>query len=151
MNFSGFDVSVPDPDPVILLLMLVLGLVMAFFGAKIIRTLAMAIGAFIGLVLALYISVWFLDTIGNLGLGNTLCILIAAVIGMIVGALLGEGILHYMIAAFFAQIALSVASLFTENLLVLLIVGLVVFLLVLFIIEEVLAVITALFGGALVG
>ena len=137
-------------DYVAILIMIILGLVLAFFGKRIMETIAFIIGALIGAALALIFAPGLHPYVDQY-LSLELWILIVVIIGALIGGYLGQSLMYGMISMMVAGVCAATALFLTGNRLTALIVGLVTLVIMWFIVEKFLAAMTALLGGCLVG
>lgn len=136
---------------VALLIMIILGLVLAFFGKRILETIAFIIGALIGAALGLYLAPQTHSYVVQYIESLTIWTIILVVIGSLIGGYLGQSLMYGMISMMVAGICASVAFLITNNALITLIVFFIVLVIMWFLVEKFLAAMTALLGGCLVG
>lgn len=131
---------------------ILIGLALAFFGKRILETIAFIIGAIVGANLAYLIAInpQVQDYVTDYMSGNV-CIIIAVIIGALIGGYLGKSFMYGMIMLMVAGSCAYVASIVTQDRLVILIVFIVAIIIMWFIVEQFLAVVTALLGGCLVG
>ena len=134
-----------------IIILLLLGLVIAFFGKKIMETLAFIIGAIIGAGLAMSLAPRLHPYVEEY-IPMDICIIIAVIIGALIGGFLGRAFMYGMISFFVASIFSGIAySLSNENYIVTIIVFIVVLVIMWFVVEKFLAVITAFLGACMVG
>jgi hypothetical protein len=136
----------------IFLILILVGLALAFFGKRIMETIAFIIGAIIGANLAYLIALnpRVQEYVADYMSGET-CIIIAVVIGALIGGYLGKSFMYGMISMMVAGSVAYVASFFTQNAVVILVVFFVALVIMYFLVEQFLAIVTALLGGCLVG
>lgn len=145
--------KLPKFDIITLILFLIIGLGMAFFGEKILKTIAFVIGAAIGALLA-YSTVTCFEL--YFGLNPIVCIILATLIGAILGGFLGIGMMYGMIAFYFGMIGFIIGivafgALNITGFIIAIIIGVIFFVVMSIFIEQFLAISTAIFGGILTG
>ncbi len=140
-----------DISSIPLLILLIVGLVLTFYGRRVLKTIAFLIGAIIGANLAYVIAI-------NIGprleeyLSLQFCIIIAVVLGAIIGGYLGMAFLKGMIAIFMGFIGYSIGVLILgEESFIPIVIGIVVFVIIWLLIDKFLSIITAILGACLVG
>ncbi len=137
-------------DILVLVILILLGLVLAFFGKRIMETLAFIIGAIIGALLALWLAPIIYPYVKEY-ISLNLCIIIAVIIGALIGGFLGKSLMYGMISLFVAGTISGVVLLLTDNGLIALITFFIALVIMWFIVEKFLAVMTAFLGGCMVG
>jgi len=127
------------------LILILIGLVVAYFGKTLFKVTAFLVGALAGGALGYFVAAW-------LGGGNVICMLAAVVIGAIVGGLLSlaiaEGIIALAVGGVFAWAAGLIVP---DNTVVAIIAFIIGFVIALIFMNKLLAAITGVLGGAMVG
>ena len=131
----------------IYIIIFVIGLVFAFWGAKLVKAIAGLIGAIIGSSFAILLASYFRDSLPN----EQGCILIAGIIGALIGAYLAMALMKMFICGFFGLIGFFIGLAFTSNIIVAIILAIVLAVIVSMVINQFLAIITAILGGLMVG
>ena len=136
----------------VFLILILVGLALAFFGKRIMETIAFIIGAIVGANLAYLVAInpQVQEYVADYMSGE-LCIIIAVIIGALIGGYLGQSFMYGMISMMVAGSVAYVASIFIENNIVILVVFFVALVIMYFLVEQFLAIVTALLGGCLVG
>jgi len=129
-------------------IMILIGLVFAFIGRDLLEKIAMIIGAIVGALLAYYFITIFEDYFEP---NEGICLIIGVILGAIIGAYLGRSMLHYLIASFLTGIIIMMVRVMTDDRTTLIIISIITFIIIILLIRQFLAVMTAIFGGALVG
>jgi hypothetical protein len=136
-----------------LVIFLILGILVAFFGKRIMETIAFVIGAMVGASLALmvvqYEGVQTLITDNNLD--PNICLVIAVIVGALIGGFLGRSFMYGLISMIVASTVSYVAFVLTGNEILSLIVFFVALVIMWFVVEKFLMVITAFMGACMVG
>jgi len=114
------------------------------------ETIAFIIGAIIGAALALSLAPYIHPYVEEY-MSLTLCVIIAVIIGALIGGFLGKSLMYGMISLLIAITCAGAVLPFTDNWLIPLIVFIIVLIIMWFIVEKFLAVVTALLGGCMVG
>ena len=133
-----------------IIILVLLGLALAFFGRRIMETIAFVIGAIIGAALALMYAP-ALYTYVEEYISLNMCIIIAVIIGALIGGYLGKSLMYGMISLLIALTCAGAVFALTGNWLTSLIVFVIVLIIMWFIVEKFLAVVTAFLGGCMVG
>ena len=134
-----------------LVILLILGLALCFFGKRILETIAFLIGAIAGAALAMVLAPYLASYVADY-LTETQCLIIAIIIGALVGGFLGKRLMYGLISLLVAGTCAYAASVLTAgDALVTLITFFVVLVIMWFLVEKFLAVITAFLGGTMVG
>ena len=144
-DLSGAE-AVAD-NPLFLILILVVGLVFAFWGANVMKAIAGLVGAILGSTFAYQIALYFRDSLPS----EAACLILAAIIGALIGAFLAIRLMKMLIIGFFGMIGFFIGIAFTGSFLIALITAIVLAIIVSMVINQFLAIITALLGGLLVG
>jgi len=135
-----------------LLILILLGLAIAFFGKRIMETMAFIIGAILGVAIALWLAPNLYEQFFSDYTSAEVCLIIGVIIGALIGGFLGRSLMYGMISFFVASIFSGIAySLSNENYIVTIIVFIVVLVIMWFVVEKFLAVITAFLGACMVG
>ncbi|WP_455391560.1 hypothetical protein [[Eubacterium] cellulosolvens] len=134
-----------------LLILILLGLALAFFGKRIMETMAFIIGAILGVAIALWLAPSLYARYFSTYTSAEVCLIIAVIVGALIGGFLGRSLMYGMISFFVASIFSATAYYLTGNYLVSLITFFVVLIIMWFLVEKFLAVMTALLGGCMVG
>ncbi len=132
------------------IIFLLLGLALAFFGKRIMETLAFVIGAIIGAAVGLWLAPRLFEYVDQY-ISLEICIIIAVIIGALIGGYLGKSLMYGMISFFVAITIAGVILMLTNDGLIALITFFVVLVIMWFIVEKFLAVMTAFLGGCMVG
>ena len=139
-----------DFNSISFIILLVVGLALTFYGRAILKSVAFLIGAIIGASLAYNVAVIIGPQLEEyIALGY--CLIIAVLLGAIIGGYLGMAFLKWMIALFMGGVGYMVAAVFFGEGIIALIAGIVVFAIILIMFDKFLSVVTALFGAFLVG
>lgn len=128
-------------------IILLIGLVFAFWGAKLVKAIAGLIGAIVGSSFAYLLAMYFRDQLPS----PDACALIAAIIGALIGAYLAMALMKMFICGFFGLIGFFIGLAFTNNFIVAIILAIILAVIVSMVINQFLAIITAILGGLLVG
>jgi hypothetical protein len=134
-------------NPLFLIIVFVIGLVFAFYGASVMKAIAGLIGAILGSTFAYQIALYFRDQLPS----EAACLILAAIIGALIGAFLAIRLMKMLIVGFFGLIGFFIGMAFTENLIIAIITAIVLAIIVSMVINQFLAIITALLGGLMVG
>jgi hypothetical protein len=136
----------------IYLIFILIGLALAFYGRRIMETIAFVIGAIVGANLAFLIAQnpKVQEYVADYMTAET-CIIVAVIIGALIGGYLGRSFMYGMISMMFAGSCAYIASMFTDNYMVILVVFFIVLIIMWFLVEQFLAVVTAMLGGWLAG
>ena len=134
-----------------LIVLLLLGLVLTFFGRKIMETFAFIIGAIAGAMLALWLAPLLVDYVVSDPNQQNICIIIAVIVGAIIGGFLGRSLMYGMISFLVATIISGIVFAITFNEVFALIAFFITLIIMWFLVQKFLAVMTAFLGGCMVG
>ena len=135
-----------------LLILILLGLAIAFFGKRIMETMAFIIGAILGVAIALWLAPNLYEQFFSDYTSAEVCLIIGVIIGALIGGFLGRSLMYGMISFFVASIFSATAYYLSGgNYMVSLITFFIVLIIMWFLVEKFLAVMTALLGGCMVG
>jgi hypothetical protein len=132
------------------IILLIIGLALVFYGRVILKSVAFLIGAIIGATLALNLAI-LLGPLFKEYIATEFCIIIAVLLGAIIGGYLGMAFLQWMVAIFMGGIGYMIAAAIFGPGIIPIIVGIVVFAIILIMFDKFLSVITAMFGAFLAG
>jgi hypothetical protein len=133
-----------------ILILLVLGLALCFFGKRILETIAFVIGAIAGAALALVLAPRLYQFVEEYLTLNQ-CLIIAVIVGALIGGYLGKRLMYGMISLLVASTCSYAANVLTGDAMITLITFFVVLVIMWFLVEKFLAVITAFLGASMVG
>jgi hypothetical protein len=133
-----------------LVILIVLGLILAFYGKRILETFAFIIGAIAGAALALMIAPYVYSYVSD-SISEGLCIIIAVIVGALIGGFLGRAIMYGLISFIVASIVSYIVVTLTGDYVLALIGFFIALIIMWFLVEKFLAVMTALVGGCMVG
>ncbi len=132
-----------------LIILLILGLALCFFGKRILETLAFLIGAIAGAALAMVLAPIIHPYVEQY-LSLEICLILGIIIGALIGGYLGKRLMYGLISFLVASTCAYAANLLTQDPLITLITFFVVLIIMWFLVEKFLAVITAFLGGTMV-
>jgi hypothetical protein len=133
-----------------IIILIILGLALAFLGKRILETFAFLIGAIAGAALALMIAPYVYDYVSD-SISENVCILIAVIVGALIGGFLGRALMYGLISFLVASIVSYIVFSLTGNPVLTLISFFITLIIMWFMVEKFLAVVTALLGGCMVG
>jgi hypothetical protein len=130
-----------DFNSISLSLLLIVGLVLTFYGRRVLKTAAFIIGAIIGA------GIGYL--VGS-ALGDGFCIIIAVIVGALLGGYLGMVFLKGMVAMYMGAMGYMIGSAIFGGMLVPIIIGVIVFAIIYILFDKFISIVTAFFGAFLV-
>jgi hypothetical protein len=133
------------------IIFIILGIILAFFGRKIMETIAFIIGALLGAAIALWLAPELHERFLSDYLSANMCLLIGVIIGALIGGYLGRSLMYGMISFMVASMISGAVYILTSDPIVTLITFFVTLIIMHFLVRKFLAVITAFLGGCLVG
>jgi hypothetical protein len=136
-----------------IVIFLLIGLVVAFFGKRIMETIAFIIGAMVGASLAMMIMRYegVQNIIAENNFDPNVCLIIGVIVGALIGGFLGRSFMYGLISMIVASSISYIALVLTGNEVLSLIVFFVALVIMWFVVEKFLAIITAFMGGCMVG
>ena len=132
------------------IIFIILGIILAFFGRKIMETIAFVIGAILGAAIALWLAPELHQYVSEY-LSADMCLLIGVIIGALIGGFLGRSLMYGMISFMVASMVSGAVYLLTGDPIVTFITFIIALIIMHFLVRKFLAVITAFLGGCLVG
>jgi hypothetical protein len=131
-------------------ILLILGIALCFFGKRILETVAFLIGAIAGAALAMVLAPnlhQFVDQYLN----AEQCLIIGIIIGAIIGGYLGKRLMYGMISFLVATTVSYTVNILTGDPFYTLVAFFITLVIMWFLVEKFLAVITAFLGASMVG
>jgi hypothetical protein len=137
-------------DSIGIIILLVLGIALCFFGRRILETIAFVIGAIAGAALAMVLAPRLYPYVEEY-LSLDMCIIIGVILGALIGGYLGKRLMYGMISLFVASTCSYAVNVLTDDPMFTLITFFVVLVIMWFLVEKFLAVVTAFLGASMVG